>query len=223
MYRGGLQTWTHCAQSSARKCSRACCALSAGPLLAPQIRALSIPACRGEMPYEVDPETKRAMDAAEHASIEPELANLIIKTFDGEKDDRGCFDGHGVAAFDGGHTYAGSFAHGMMDGEGKYTWADGTTYEGEFRKNRIEGRGVYTWVDGSTYDGEVSAGLRHGALTPGRCARSMGKATACTPTCRPPLSGRPAGPRGIRAGSGLHHSTSPSTSTCTYAARKRGL
>ena len=115
------------------------------------------------MPYEVDPETKRAMDAAEHASLEPELANLIVTAYDGEKDERGCFDGHGAAAFDGGHAYVGSFAHGMMDGEGKYTWADGTCYEGEFRKNRIEGRGSYTWGDGSTYDGEVSAGLRHGA------------------------------------------------------------
>ena len=107
--------------------------------------------------------TSGGMDgAAESAGLEPELAELIIKSFEGEKDEKGRFDGHGVAHFDGGHSYAGNFAHGMMDGAGKYCWADGTTYEGEFRRNRIEGRGKYTWVDSSTYDGEVAGGLRHG-------------------------------------------------------------
>ncbi|KAK3716085.1 hypothetical protein QZH41_019631 [Actinostola sp. cb2023] len=105
--------------------------------------------------------------AAVHDAMrnEPILTNLIIESYEGEKDDRGFFHGVGTAYFRGGHVYTGSFVNGKMDGTGKYVWASGIMYEGDFKENKIEGKGLYTWSDGSTYEGEVLNGFRHGQGT----------------------------------------------------------
>ena len=99
------------------------------------------------------------------AGLQASLADLVIVDYEGGRDLENRFDGHGIATFEGGPTYAGDFRGGLMDGNGVYKWTDGTTFTGEFRRNTITGRGKYTWPDGSTYVGEVLNGLRHGCGT----------------------------------------------------------
>lgn len=96
---------------------------------------------------------------------EPNLVNLIVESYLGEKDEREFFHGTGTAYFRGNHVYSGSFVNGLMHGTGQYIWANGIKYDGDFKNNVIGGRGVYTWTDESTYDDEVNGGLRHGQGT----------------------------------------------------------
>ncbi|XP_010129406.1 PREDICTED: radial spoke head 10 homolog B-like [Buceros rhinoceros silvestris] len=92
---------------------------------------------------------------------EPVLAQVIVKSYEGEKV-RGLYEGEGFACFEGGNTYKGMFSEGFMHGQGTYTWADGVKYEGTFVKNVQMLNGRYTWTDGSTYEGSIKNGVRHG-------------------------------------------------------------
>ncbi|XP_065589029.1 radial spoke head 10 homolog B [Cyrtonyx montezumae] len=92
---------------------------------------------------------------------EPILAQLIVKSYEGDKV-HGLYEGEGVAFFEGGNIYKGMFSEGLMHGQGTYTWADGVKYEGTFVKNVQMVSGCYTWNDGSIYEGSIKNGLRHG-------------------------------------------------------------
>ncbi|XP_053813088.1 radial spoke head 10 homolog B-like isoform X2 [Vidua chalybeata] len=92
---------------------------------------------------------------------EPVLAQVIIKSYEGEQVDE-LYEGEGFICFEGGNTYKGLFSEGCMNGEGTYTWADGVKYEGTFVKNVPMHNGRYTWNDGSVYEGSIQGGLRHG-------------------------------------------------------------
>ncbi|XP_038007533.1 radial spoke head 10 homolog B-like [Motacilla alba alba] len=92
---------------------------------------------------------------------EPVLAQVIIKSYEGEQVDE-FYEGEGFICFEGGNTYKGLFSEGHMNGEGTYTWADGVKYEGIFVKNVPMHNGCYTWNDGSVYEGSIQDGLRHG-------------------------------------------------------------
>ncbi|XP_062359387.1 radial spoke head 10 homolog B-like [Cinclus cinclus] len=92
---------------------------------------------------------------------EPLLAQVIIKSYEGEQVDE-FYEGEGFICFEGGNTYKGLFSEGRMNGEGTYTWADGVKYEGIFTKNVLMPKGRYTWNDCSVYEGSIQDGLRHG-------------------------------------------------------------
>ncbi|XP_036385455.1 radial spoke head 10 homolog B [Megalops cyprinoides] len=100
----------------------------------------------------------------------PVLSNIIVKSYEGETH-RDMFHGEGVAYFQGGHVYKGTFSEGFMHGHGIYSWADGVKYEGDFVLNVPLGHGVYTWLDGSSYEGQVCNGIRHGVGTY-RCGKT---------------------------------------------------
>ncbi|XP_009318269.1 PREDICTED: radial spoke head 10 homolog B [Pygoscelis adeliae] len=92
---------------------------------------------------------------------EPILAQVIVKSYEGEKV-HGLYEGEGFAYFEGGNTYKGMFSEGLMHGQGTYVWADGVKYEGTFVKNVQMFNGRYTWNDGSIYEGSIKNGVRHG-------------------------------------------------------------
>ncbi|XP_056325161.1 radial spoke head 10 homolog B [Danio aesculapii] len=91
----------------------------------------------------------------------PVLHSIIVERYEGEKCGE-MFHGEGIAYFQGGHVYKGSFSHGLMHGYGEYIWSDGLKYQGDFKVNAPMGHGTYTWLDGSTYEGEVHQSIRHG-------------------------------------------------------------
>ncbi|XP_048025836.1 radial spoke head 10 homolog B isoform X3 [Megalobrama amblycephala] len=91
----------------------------------------------------------------------PILHHIIVERYEGDKCGE-MFHGEGVAYFQGGHIYKGSFSHGLMHGSGEYIWLDGLKYQGDFKCNVPMGHGTYTWLDGSTYEGEIHQGIRHG-------------------------------------------------------------
>ncbi|KAK7122838.1 hypothetical protein R3I94_019823 [Phoxinus phoxinus] len=91
----------------------------------------------------------------------PILHHIIVERYEGDKCGE-MFHGEGVAYFQGGHVYKGSFSHGLMHGSGEYIWSDGLKYQGDFKLNVPMGHGTYTWLDGSTYEGELHEGVRHG-------------------------------------------------------------
>ncbi|XP_056109020.1 radial spoke head 10 homolog B [Rhinichthys klamathensis goyatoka] len=91
----------------------------------------------------------------------PILHHIIVERYEGDKCGE-MIHGEGVAYFQGGHIYKGSFSHGLMHGSGEYIWSDGLKYQGNFKLNVPMGHGTYTWLDGSTYEGELHQGVRHG-------------------------------------------------------------
>uniref|UniRef100_H2XNT1 Radial spoke head 10 homolog B-like n=1 Tax=Ciona intestinalis TaxID=7719 RepID=H2XNT1_CIOIN len=93
---------------------------------------------------------------------EPSLSDIIVEGYKGSRGRNGHFEGFGEAQFTGGHSYEGTFSHGVMHGKGKYVWSDGMLYDGDMNNNQITGYGRYEWPDKSYYEGEVLNGLRHG-------------------------------------------------------------
>ncbi|XP_030630978.1 radial spoke head 10 homolog B [Chanos chanos] len=92
------------------------------------------------------------------------LTSIVVERYEGDK--RGdLFHGEGVAHFQDGHVYKGTFSDGLMHGRGLYIWSDGLKYEGDFASNVPIGHGTYTWKDGSCYVGEVCNAIRHGVGT----------------------------------------------------------
>ncbi|XP_038618729.1 radial spoke head 10 homolog B2-like [Tachyglossus aculeatus] len=110
-----------------------------------------------EKPKSKEPQTE---DVIEYYD-EPALTKLIVERYEGEKV-HGLYEGEGIAYFQGGNVYRGTFSEGIMHGQGTYIWADGLKYQGNFVKNMPMSYGAYTWPDGSKYEGEVKNGLRHG-------------------------------------------------------------
>ncbi|CAL8302119.1 unnamed protein product [Lota lota] len=100
----------------------------------------------------------------------PAVSDIVVQRYEGEtyKDK---MHGEGVAYFQGGHVYKGTFSEGLMQGCGLFTWSDGVKYEGEFVANVPMGYGKYTWLDGSSYEGDICNAIRHGIGTH-RCANT---------------------------------------------------
>ena len=73
---------------------------------------------------------------------EPILTKLIVKSYEGDLDENGFYEGEGMVHFVGGHWYKGTLKHNHMNGQGVYSWADGTMYAGEFSDNTITGKGT---------------------------------------------------------------------------------
>ncbi|XP_016889858.1 radial spoke head 10 homolog B isoform X2 [Cynoglossus semilaevis] len=91
----------------------------------------------------------------------PALLRINIEKYEGETKEE-LPHGKGVACFEGGHMFTGTFSKGLMDGHGVFTWSKGMKYEGEFVSNMPMGQGTYTWANGSSYTGEIYNGKRHG-------------------------------------------------------------
>jgi len=111
--------------------------------------------------FRVDPSPSAS--AIQNAPIDPKLADVIVESYEGARDDAGRMTGPGVASIQGGHKFEGEFKDGMMHGAGTYTWCDGVVYAGTFAFNKVTGEGTFTWPDGSIYVGQVRNGLRHGS------------------------------------------------------------
>ncbi|GMH84322.1 hypothetical protein TrVE_jg5930 [Triparma verrucosa] len=110
----------------------------------------------------VEPPKPKLKEQLQSLPLDANLSKLIMLSYVGEQDEENRADGQGVAKFNDGHIYEGTWKTGMMHGKGKYTFSDGVTYAGQFTYNSITGVGVYTWNDKSTYSGDVKDGLRHG-------------------------------------------------------------
>ncbi|XP_041830133.1 radial spoke head 10 homolog B isoform X2 [Melanotaenia boesemani] len=95
---------------------------------------------------------------------------LNIQSYEGETYE-GQIHGEGIACFEGGHTYKGTFSKGLINGFGVFTLANGLKYEGEIVCNKLMGQGTYTWPDGSTYTGHVNNGIIHG-IGSFKCAKT---------------------------------------------------
>ncbi len=85
--------------------------------------------------------------------IEPVLADVLVVSYEGGRDDAGRMSGKGSCTIDNGCTYDGGFKDGLFSGDGVFVWSDGTTYEGTFLLGQMEGKGTYKWPDGSSYTG----------------------------------------------------------------------
>ncbi len=64
--------------------------------------------------------------------IEPSLSDVIVVSYEGERDLAGRMHGQGQATMDDGGFYSGGFKDGLFHGRGSFSWADGTKYEGSF-------------------------------------------------------------------------------------------
>ena len=104
-------------------------------------------------------------DELAHLPVDSDLAHLIVRSYEGEKDEEERFEGKGKAVFVDDNVYEGEFHLGMMHGKGVYNFTDGVVYSGSFVYNKITGTGSYKWPDSSSYSGEVKEGLRHGKGT----------------------------------------------------------
>eukprot|EP00163_Fabomonas_tropica_P002728 TRINITY_DN12116_c0_g2_i1.p1 TRINITY_DN12116_c0_g2~~TRINITY_DN12116_c0_g2_i1.p1 ORF type:complete len:874 (-),score=172.21 TRINITY_DN12116_c0_g2_i1:97-2718(-) len=94
--------------------------------------------------------------------VETSLLPTIIKSYEGDLDDAGCYQGDGRAIFINSVVYEGQFKDGALEGKGMMEWPSGTVYQGQFHQNTITGHGVMQWPDDTRYEGEFLNGLRHG-------------------------------------------------------------
>lgn len=68
----------------------------------------------------------------------------------------------GVAYYENGNIYKGTFEKKLRVGKGVLFYANGDIYCGEWNKNNIEGKGIYNWTDGLSYTGEWKNDLMNG-------------------------------------------------------------
>ena len=108
------------------------------------------------------PPPPKLKDSLETLPVDSDLANLIVQSYTGDRDDESRFEGKGCAEFIDGNKYEGDFHLGMMHGSGTYSFKDEVVFTGTFLFNKITGSGTYNWPDKSSYTGEVKDGLRHG-------------------------------------------------------------
>eukprot|EP01039_Chlorochromonas_danica_P006857 gene6857-7578_t len=112
-------------------------------------------------------------EKTEVKSLEPNLTEVIISSYEGEYDEEnGEYCGEGIAKLDNECQYEGNFQKGFFQGKGKFTWPDGVIFEGDFDHNTLIGKGTYTYPDGSVYFGDIYNGKRHGQ---GKLTTSMGQ------------------------------------------------
>ncbi len=71
-----------------------------------------------------------------------QLLQVVLSSYEGERNAEGLCHGSGSAQLATGHTYEGEWQRGMMHGMGKLVFVDGVTYEGAFEHNSISGVGV---------------------------------------------------------------------------------
>jgi hypothetical protein len=70
--------------------------------------------------------------------IEPALTSIIVKSYEGECNDEGVYNGEGLAVLDNNSSYEGEFLNGLPHGKGLFTWADGVTFDGDFLNGKVE-------------------------------------------------------------------------------------
>lgn len=71
-------------------------------------------------------------------------------------------EGQGVALWETGHRYEGSWLNGLKHGQGIYYYKNGDRYEGNYEKNLRNGFGTYYFVNGDCYSGEWKDDQRNG-------------------------------------------------------------
>lgn len=74
-------------------------------------------------------------------------------------------NGYGVAEYETGSTYKGSWKNNMKHGKGIFMWKDGERYDGNFVNDLRDGSGKYTWSNGEYYEGEWKKDQRNGKGT----------------------------------------------------------
>ncbi|XP_035195574.1 radial spoke head 10 homolog B2-like isoform X2 [Oxyura jamaicensis] len=96
---------------------------------------------------------------------EPVLTQLIVKSYEGEKV-HGLYEGEGVAYFEGGNMYKGTFVKNVQMFNGCYTWNDGSYYEGSIENGLRHGFGFFrSSTHPVSYIGYWYKGKRHGKGT----------------------------------------------------------
>lgn len=93
--------------------------------------------------------------------MELELHKAVFLQYDGDRDTRGAFDGHGAATLSSSTRYVGDWHAGRMHGSGTLHFPDGVSWGGDMKQDSITGAGVYRWST-AVYEGEVQNGMRHG-------------------------------------------------------------
>ena len=68
--------------------------------------------------------------------------------YEGDRNERGEWEGKGVYHFSDGTWYEGEFVANMHHGHGTIHYASGASYEGEWRAGKKHGKGTYRWDDG---------------------------------------------------------------------------
>ena len=68
----------------------------------------------------------------------------------------------GVAYYENGDIYKGTFKKKLRVGKGVLFYANGDIYCGEWNNNHIEGKGIYNWTDGQSYTGEWKNNFMNG-------------------------------------------------------------
>ena len=68
----------------------------------------------------------------------------------------------GVAYYENGDIYKGTFEKKLRVGKGVLFYANGDIYCGEWNNNHIEGKGIYNWTDGQLYTGEWKGDFMNG-------------------------------------------------------------
>ena len=78
---------------------------------------------------------------------------FIMRSYEGEVDDKGLPHGEGVATHPDGRSFTGHWQHGKWHGEGTLIYADGSTYDGEWLDGKWHGQGIFAYADGRTIVG----------------------------------------------------------------------
>ena len=71
-------------------------------------------------------------------------------------------DGYGIALFDTGSRYEGTWKDNLRHGEGTFYWNDGQYYVGEYQDDKRSGQGTYFWKNGEKYVGNWENDQRNG-------------------------------------------------------------
>jgi hypothetical protein len=70
--------------------------------------------------------------------------------------------GFGVATYDNGDIFRGSWVDGHQEGSGKWIYENGDEYDGNYVKGKRNGFGVFSWKNGETYTGYWIADRKNG-------------------------------------------------------------
>ena len=95
-------------------------------------------------------------------SVDNEVADCVVASYDGERDAAGLFSGQGKATFVTGQTYEGQWENGLMHGTGVYTWNNGVVYKGTVVRGHLTGKAELRWPGGNVYVGATVEGYREG-------------------------------------------------------------
>jgi hypothetical protein len=124
--------------------------------------------------------------------------------YEGERNERGEWEGRGRYRFADGMSYEGEFVANQQHGRGTMRYASGASYVGGWRAGRKHGSGAYYWNDGRIevgfYENDQSVGEVRAPRRPAffaarvrccACARALLRLRACRPRRAPPPRGPP--------------------------------